>query len=95
MTIGVLFGDLVKALFTKPATQNYPFTKTIAPERLRGKLVYDPEKCVGCMLCMKDCPSNAIELITVDKINKDLLCAIIQIDVCFALNVYNFADLIA
>jgi NAD(P)H-quinone oxidoreductase subunit I len=70
MAIGVLFGDLVKAFFTKPATQNYPFTKTIAPERLRGKLVYDSEKCVGCMLCMKDCPSNAIELLTVDKINK-------------------------
>ncbi|MDO9085506.1 MAG: 4Fe-4S dicluster domain-containing protein [Anaerolineaceae bacterium] len=70
MTIGVLFGDLLKSLFKKPATQNYPYSKIKAPERLRGKLVYDPEKCIGCMLCIKDCPSNAIELITVDKINK-------------------------
>ncbi|HSM23767.1 MAG TPA: 4Fe-4S binding protein [Anaerolineaceae bacterium] len=70
MAIGVLLGDLVKSLFKKPATQDYPFTKLKAPERLRGKLVYDPEKCIGCMLCIKDCPSDAIELITVDKANK-------------------------
>lgn len=70
MAIGVLLGDLVKSLFRKPATQNYPFTKLKAPERLRGKLVYDPEKCIGCMLCIKDCPSDAIELITIDKANK-------------------------
>ncbi len=70
MAIGVLLSDLLKSLFSKPATQNYPFTKTNAPERLRGKLVYEPEKCSGCMLCVKDCPSDAIELITVDKANK-------------------------
>lgn len=70
MAIGVLLGDLVKSLFRKPATQNYPFIKSKAPERLRGKLVYDPEKCIGCMLCIKDCPSDAIELITIDKANK-------------------------
>lgn len=70
MAIGVLLGDLVKSLFSKPATQDYPYTKLKAPERLRGKLIYDPEKCIGCMLCVKDCPSDAIELITVDKANK-------------------------
>lgn len=70
MAIGVLLGDLLKSLFSKPATQNYPYTRTKAPERLRGKLVYEPDKCSGCMLCVKDCPSDAIELITVDKTNK-------------------------
>lgn len=65
MAIGVLFGNLVKSLFSKPATESYPFTKSITPDRLRGKLVYDPENCHGCMLCVKDCPSNAIELIII------------------------------
>ena len=37
---------------------------------MRGHLVYDPEKCTGCKLCIKDCPSNAIELIEIDKSNK-------------------------
>ena len=67
MSIGALLGDVIKSLFTKPATQAYPFVKAATPDRLRGKLVYDPEKCTGCQLCIKDCPSNAIELLVVDK----------------------------
>lgn len=70
MTIGSMFGDIFKSFFKKPITEQYPFVKTEAPENLRGKLVWDPEKCTGCMLCIKDCPSNGIELLVVDKVNK-------------------------
>ncbi len=70
MTIGSMLGDLLKSLFKKPATERYPFERKDAPNRLRGKLMYDPEKCSGCQLCVKDCPSEAIEVITVDKVNK-------------------------
>ncbi|OYT57541.1 NADH-quinone oxidoreductase [Euryarchaeota archaeon ex4484_162] len=31
------------------------------PHGFRGKIVYDKEKCIGCRLCIKVCPSNAIE----------------------------------
>jgi len=70
MTIGSMFGDIFKSFFKKPITEKYPFVKKDAPENLRGKLVWDPEKCSGCQLCVKDCPANALELITVDKVNK-------------------------
>ena len=70
MTIGSMFGDIFKSLFKKPVTEKYPFIKKDAPENLRGKLVWDPEKCSGCQLCIKDCPSNAIELMVIDKVNK-------------------------
>ncbi len=65
-----MIGDIFKSLFRKPATVQYPFEKLQAPSRYRGKLYYEPTKCSGCMLCIKDCPSDAIELIVLDKVNK-------------------------
>ena len=70
MTIGSMFGDIFKSFFKKPFTEKYPFVRKDAPENLRGKLVWNPEKCIGCTMCVKDCPSNALELLVVDKANK-------------------------
>ena len=70
MKIGTIFEDVIRSLFRKPATRNYPTERTETPERLRGQLVFDAEKCVGCCLCSKECPANAIEIITVDKAAK-------------------------
>ena len=70
MTIGSMLGDVVKSFFHKPVTEQYPFVRTEAPVNFRGKLIWDPEKCTGCQLCIKDCPANAIELIVLDKVNK-------------------------
>ncbi len=33
-----------------------------SPEGLRGRLAYDYETCIGCGMCEKVCPANAIEL---------------------------------
>ena len=38
-----------------------------APEGFRGKIQYDKEKCTGCKLCLKVCPSEAIEFKEADK----------------------------
>jgi formate hydrogenlyase subunit 6/NADH:ubiquinone oxidoreductase subunit I len=69
-TIGAMLGDIVTSLFKRPVTERYPFERRAAPERLRGQLYYDPAKCSGCALCSKDCPSQALELITIDKASK-------------------------
>lgn len=67
MKIGTMLQDIVTSLFHRPATEQYPFEKRAAPPRTRGMLHWNPEKCTGCCLCNKDCPANAIELITLDK----------------------------
>ncbi|MDG6221075.1 MAG: 4Fe-4S binding protein [Candidatus Thermoplasmatota archaeon] len=33
------------------------------PKDFRGKVAYDREACIGCKMCIKMCPSNAIEWI--------------------------------
>ncbi len=70
MKLGAMLGDVFRSLFRRPATRQYPFERKAAPERLRGKLQWDPEKCTGCLLCVKDCPAEAIEVIMVDKADK-------------------------
>jgi len=65
-----MLGDIARSLFKKPVTELYPFVKKPAPERLHGKLAYDAEKCIGCGLCVRDCPANALELIVIDRAAK-------------------------
>lgn len=67
MKIGAMFRDVASAVFQKPATQQYPFERQPTPARLRGKLVWNSEKCTGCTLCTKDCPTNAIQMVVNDK----------------------------
>ena len=33
------------------------------PKNFRGKIVYDRDECIGCKLCIKVCPAEAIEFI--------------------------------
>jgi formate hydrogenlyase subunit 6/NADH:ubiquinone oxidoreductase subunit I len=70
MKLAAMLNDVVLSLFKKPVTELYPFEKTDPPERFRGRLFFDPSACTGCALCVKDCPANAIELVTLDRAAK-------------------------
>ncbi len=65
--LATMFRDVFGSLGKKPATELYPFVRTEAPAHLRGHVVWNSETCTGCGLCAKDCPSNALEMIVVDR----------------------------
>lgn len=59
---GKMIKQVLQSLFKKPATSRYPFKKSPMPENYRGKIIFHSELCVGCQMCVKDCPSNAIKI---------------------------------
>ena len=67
MRFGAMFSDVLRSLLRRPFTERYPSEQRKMPERARGMLHWNPEKCTGCALCVKDCPADAIEIITLDK----------------------------
>jgi formate hydrogenlyase subunit 6/NADH:ubiquinone oxidoreductase subunit I len=77
--IGAMTEFVLQSLFKKPATVKYPFEKMPMPPKFRGELKFYPEKCSGCLLCMKDCPTRAI---TIKKVGEKKFEAEIDLGKC-------------
>ena len=76
---GRMIWTVLLSLFKKPATVLYPFVKVQMPQEFRGKLIFDPNKCIGCKLCMKDCPTAAI---TINKVGEKRFECVIDLSRC-------------
>ncbi len=79
MRPGKMLRQVLKSILKKPVTIMYPYEKLEMPDKFRGKLKFSPEKCIGCKMCMKDCPTGAI---TINKIGEKKFEAVIDLDKC-------------
>ncbi len=61
-----VFGYGIKEAVSKRATYPYPDKPLPIQKRSRGMLSLDLEDCIGCELCFKICPSDAIRMQKID-----------------------------
>jgi formate hydrogenlyase subunit 6/NADH:ubiquinone oxidoreductase subunit I len=76
--------EVYRNLFKKRATILYPFKERELipiPKGLRGKPSFDLQKCIGCSMCFRVCPSETIEMID-DEEGKRPKRPIFRIDRC-------------
>ncbi len=57
-----LLSEVIKNLFSKPATIEYPKKETPIEPDARGRHFADLKKCIGCSLCAIECPAKAIAM---------------------------------
>jgi formate hydrogenlyase subunit 6/NADH:ubiquinone oxidoreductase subunit I len=54
--------ELIRNFFRKPNTVKYPFEHLTPPADFRGKMVWQADDCIGCQACVRDCPTNVIDV---------------------------------
>ena len=53
---------LARNILQGPATEAFPYAEAPTPQRFRGKVTMDPQKCVGCGICRHVCAGKAINI---------------------------------
>ena len=59
------FKNLFKTTFHRPVTILYPYEKEWVPDNYRGRPGLRFDRCVGCGICVRACPTTCIELVEV------------------------------
>jgi len=58
-------GITLKHFFEREITEQYPEVMPKLPERYRGSLQFDFDKCIACGICANNCPNDVLTIETV------------------------------
>ncbi len=70
-------GEALQAAERGDISLNAPVPLNLKEQRFRGRVSYDKTKCIGCKMCIKICPANAITFIEEEKkvqVHSDRCC---------------------
>lgn len=62
-----LLPDIFSAFFSKPETINYPNGSSEYSSSFRGIVRINSANCVGCSMCVLDCPASALKIERISK----------------------------
>ena len=61
-----VFKQLFKGTIHRPVTILYPYEKEWVPDNYRGRPGLRFDRCLGCGICVRACPTTCIELVEVE-----------------------------
>jgi len=82
---GAMVPHMLKMFGKKASTSLYPAIQANVAERFRGMLAFDAGLCVGCKLCEKVCPTDAIKIEKMEnteETGEKRYIAVVQLDKC-------------
>lgn len=79
---GKMLPEVWRHLPKKPATVLYPFEKLEIPEGFRGYIKFYLDRCVGCGVCARDCPSGACQMKDLPEGSKPKARPVFHMDRC-------------
>jgi hydrogenase-4 component H len=78
-SIVYLLPKLCRTLITRPITVRYPFAPLNLSPYVRERIAINPDLCLGCGACVRDCPAQGLVL---ERLEQDGFRLVLYLDRC-------------
>ncbi|MCL2817942.1 MAG: 4Fe-4S dicluster domain-containing protein [Clostridiales bacterium] len=74
--------EVLDNLLRPHVTHAYPHVKKETAKKFRARIKFKPENCIGCQLCVKDCPTDALRIENTGTKENKKFDAVLELDRC-------------